>query len=121
MTPANISLVNAVILIVIGLWGYFGAADPSKTAFIPVAFGAILLVLNSGLRKHNKVIAHIAVGLTLVILIGLIMPLKGAIGRSDNMAIYRVIVMMASCLLAMIVFVKSFIDARRNKPAESAK
>ncbi len=121
MTPANISLVNAVILIAMGLWGYFGAADPSKTAFIPVVLGVVLLLLNPGLRKHNKLIAHIAVVITFLILIALIMPLKGAIGRSDNMAIYRVAAMMASCVLAMIVFVKSFIDARRNKPAETAK
>ena len=116
---ANVSLMNALILIGFGLWGYFGSADPSKTALIPVGFGAVLLVLNPGLRKYNKVIAHIVVGLTLLILIGLVMPLRGALGRSDGMAIFRVVAMMAATGVALVVFIKSFIDARRSaEPAE---
>ena len=121
MTPGNISLLNALILIGVGAWGYFGSESPSPTAFIPVGFGVAILALNPGVRKHNKTVAHIAVLLTLLILLGLAMPMKGAIGRSDPIAIARVAVMMLSTIFAMVIFIKSFIDARKQREAEAAE
>lgn len=117
MTPGNISLLNALILISVGAWGYFGSESPSPTALIPVGFGVVILLLNPGVRKHNKAIAHVAVLLTLLILLGLAMPMKGAIERGDNLAIGRVALMIISTIFAMVVFIKSFIDARRAKNA----
>ena len=73
------------------------------------------------MKKENKIIAHIAVLLTLVILFGLIKPLKGAIGRSDTLAIGRVLVMIISTVVAMIFFVKSFIDAKKRRAQEANK
>ena len=119
MNAAIANLINAVALIGLGLWGYFGAAidDRSATALIPVGFGAVLLAMYPGVSKHNKTIAHIAVGLTLLILLALFMPLKGAIGRGDTMASVRVGAMMLTSLFAMVMFVKSFIDARKAREA----
>lgn len=110
-----VSLINAIILIVFGLWGFFGSENPSFTALIPVVFGVLLLVLNPGIKKENKIIAHIAVVFTLLVLIGLVMPLKGAISRDDVPAIMRVSVMLLASIAAMVAFVKSFVDARRRK------
>ncbi len=53
MKPHKISFVNAVTLISFGLWGYIDV-DYSPTALIPVVFGVIILVLNSGLKKKIK-------------------------------------------------------------------
>ncbi|MCO8121830.1 hypothetical protein NHH03_08790 [Stieleria sp. TO1_6] len=117
MNPANVSLLNAIVLIVLGLIGYFSSENPSPTAFIPVVFGVILLATNPGVRKHNKAIAHVAVLATLLILLGLAMPLKGAIGRGDGAAIGRVSVMLITTVLAMVVFIRSFIEARKAKTA----
>ena len=115
MKPYLASLINAILLIILGLWAYFGSDSPSFTALIPVIAGVILLLLNSGIRKENKTIAHIAVVITLLVLIGLIKPLTGALGREDTLALTRVIVMILSTLLALIIFIKSFIDARKNR------
>ena len=49
------------------------------TAFIPLAFGVILLLCSNGLKNQNKMISHIAVLITFIALIGLMMPLKAAI------------------------------------------
>lgn len=119
MKAHTASLINAILLIVMGAWGYFSSETPSMTALIPVAFGIILLAMYNGVKKENKVIAHIAVVVTLLALLGLFMPLKGAIGRSDNMAIIRVAIMLISSLLAMVYFVKSFIDARKARQASN--
>jgi hypothetical protein len=119
MYAATANLINALALIGLGLWGYFGAAvdDRSPTALIPVGFGVVLLAMFPGVLKHNKLVAHLAVGLTLLILIALIMPLKGAIGRGDTLAMTRVGLMMLTSLFAMVMFVKSFIDARKAREA----
>lgn len=114
MKPYLTSLVNALVLIGFGLWGYFASANPSGTAFIPVGIGVLLLVLNPFFKKGNKVIAHIAVLLTLVALLGLTMPLKGSIERGDAAGLIRVIVMLTFTLVALITFIKSFIIARRT-------
>ena len=114
------SLINAILLIGLGLWGYLGSDTPSVTALIPVIIGVLLLVMNPGVKKENKIIAHIAVLLTLIILFGLIMPLRGALGRDDNGAVIRVVIMMLSTLLAMVSFVRSFIDARKKRENEAS-
>lgn len=115
MKPYIVNLLNAIVLVFLGLWGYFISEAPSVTAFIPVVTGFILLILTPWFRRENKVAAHIAVVLTLLIIIGLIKPLTAAIGRDDNGALFRVSFMMITSLLAMVFFIKSFIDVRRKK------
>jgi len=116
MKPHKISFVNAMTLISFGLWGYFdGDAEKNITALIPVFFGIIILVLNSGLKKNSKVVSHIVVLLTFFILIALIVkPLISQIESGDQLGITRVSLMILSCLMALIVFIKSFI-ANRSK------
>ena len=113
--PHTTSLINAILLISLSAWGYLSSASPSFTALIPALFGVLLLACYPGVRAHNKVVSHIAVVLTLVLLIALFMPLRGAIGRDDTAAILRVGVMMTSTALALVFFVKSFIDARKQR------
>ena len=117
MNAHTASLINAITLIVFSSWGYLSSDTPSITALIPTFVGVILLLINKGIKNENKVIAHVAVLLTLLILGGLIKPLTGAMDRADNMAIIRVGVMITTTIIAMVFFVKSFIDARRNKPS----
>lgn len=115
MKAAVASLSNAIILIVIGLWGAY-ATGWAPTSFIPVAFGVILVLLNGGIQKENKVISHIAVVLTLLVLLALFMPLMKALDRG-GLAPIRIIIMQVSSLIAMIAFIKSFRDARKAREA----
>lgn len=121
MKAHTASLINAMILIGFGLWAYLGSDTPSKTALIPVGFGAVILSLYKGVKKEDKVVAHVAVLLTLVILGGLVKPLTAAVSRSDGMAIMRVLVMMASTVFALFFFIKSFVDVRRARASKAAK
>ena len=120
MKAHNVSLVNSVILIAMSAWGYLASEAPSITALIPLFFGVILLLCYQGVKKQNKVIAHVAVLLTLVVLVALFMPLKGAIGRSDTEATVRVALMIVTSALSMVYFIKSFIDARKDKKVPDA-
>ena len=109
------SLLNAVILISMGLWGYFESESKAITALIPVIIGTILLLVNKGVKNENKALSHVAVLLTFLILFGLIKPLLGAFERENTNAIIRVLLMIISSIWAMISFIKSFISARKNK------
>jgi len=113
--PYQVSGLNALLLILIGSYGYLQSSTPSPTALIPVGFGIILLAMNKGVKAENKIIAHIAVTATLLILIGLIMPLKSAIAKGNMGAIFRVSIMVITTILAIISFVQSFIKARKER------
>ncbi|MCH2235526.1 MAG: hypothetical protein MK078_14845 [Crocinitomicaceae bacterium] len=115
MKPYIASLVNAITLIALGLWAYFTSEKMPITALIPVFVGIALFVLTPGVRKEGKIASHIAVLLTLLILVGLIKPLTGAIERSSDLGIARVVIMMLTTITALIFFIKSFIDARTKR------
>ena len=115
MKASSSSLLNAIILISMGLWGYFESESKAITALIPVIIGIILLLVNKGVKNENKALAHVAVLLTFLILLGLIKPLLGAFERENAYAIIRVLLMIISSLWAMISFIKSFISARKNR------
>ena len=117
MKAHTASLINAITLIAMSLWGYFSSETPSMTALIPTIIGVLLLAINKGVKAENKMIAHVAVLLTLIILLGLLQAFTGAMGRSDNAAMTRVGIMIATTVMAMVYFVKSFIDARKNRAA----
>ena len=120
MKAHTISLVNSVILIAMSAWGYLGSDTRSFTALIPLFFGVVLLLCYQGVKTQNKVIAHVAVLLTLVVLVALFKPLKGAIDRSDTEATIRVAVMIVASALSMVYFIKSFIDARKEREKSDA-
>ena len=113
MNATKANLLNSIVLIAVGGWGYFDGDGKSITALIPVIFGVILLLCYSGIKKQNKVIAHIAVLVTFICLLGLFMPLNGAIERGNDTAVVRVSAMIVSSLTALIFFIKSFIENRK--------
>lgn len=120
MKTYQANLLNAIMLIVMPIWAYLTfegtveKPEQSITAFIPLFFGIILLICNKGLKNENKVIAHLAVVITLIALIGLTMPFKAAIYESRIFSMIRVGAMLLSGIFAMITFVKSFVKARQK-------
>ena len=120
MKTHQANLLNSITLILMPLWAYLkfeGTLDKpeqSITAFIPLFFGVVLLLCNGGVKKENKIIAHIAVLVTLIALLGLTMPLKAAVADGRTLSIIRVAAMLLTGSLAMISFIKSFIAARKK-------
>ena len=113
MNSTKANLINSVCLIVIGLWGYLEVNSP--TALIPVGFGAALILCSSGIRKENKVVAHIAVLLTLLILIALVgMRLPKSLNQG-GLGLLRVLLMVGTSTFSMVYFVKSFIANRKAR------
>jgi len=121
MNSRNANILNGLVLIFMPLWAYLtfeGTAEKpeqSVTALIPLILGVVLILCSNGIKKENKIIAHVAVLVTLIALLGLFMPLKSAIADGRSLSIFRVILMIITGIIAMITFIKSFIDARKNK------
>lgn len=120
MNAHTASLINAITLITMGAWGYFGSLTPSPTALIPVFVGVVLMVLNNGIKYDNKVIAHIAVVLTLLILIAMSIIFFKKIDAGTTLPIVRTGLMVATSIFAMIMFIKSFRDARIAREARES-
>ena len=120
MQPSKVNLINSLILIVMPLWAYltYESSDPnssqSVTALIPMFLGIVLLFCTNGIKNENKIIAHIAVFLTLLALLGLFKPLTSAISDSRGLSVFRVSLMLITCIISMIAFVRSFIAARKK-------
>ncbi|MFO7656604.1 MAG: hypothetical protein R6W78_06020 [Bacteroidales bacterium] len=114
MKPFQINLINAATLMVVGIWGYYAYESTSLTALIPVMAGIVLLLLGLGLKAGNKIMAHVVVVFTLLTLIALFKPLSGVLSRGDGIAIARVLLMIATGIAAMVVYIKSFVDARNR-------
>lgn len=121
MRPYQANLLNSITLILMPLWAYLtfeGTIEKpelSMTAFIPLVFGFILLLCSIGLKKENKIVAHIAVLITFIALLGLTMPLKAAILDNRTLSLIRVVAMILTGALAMYTFIKSFIKARQDR------
>ena len=107
-------LINSIVLVVFGLWGYL--VGGSFTALIPVFFGLVLLSLYKGVKNEAKVPAHLAVLLTIIILIALIVqPLQVALSSGNVGKILRSSVMIITSATSTIAFIVSFINVRRKK------
>ena len=113
MNSFKANVINSLSLMFIGLWGYFEVVSP--TALIPVIFGVVLLLCNKGLKKQNKLIAHIAVLLTLVILIALIVMRLPKSLNQGGLGLLRVLLMIGTSTFSMVYFVKSFIANRKAR------
>ena len=118
MNVSKANLINSISLISLGLWGFFEAFAEvewkAATALIPVVFGFILFFCTKGIKNQNKIIAHVAVLITLIAIGGLSKPLMSAIEDGRNLGIFRVSLMVLTSVIAMISFVKSFIEARKK-------
>ena len=115
MKTYQANLLNSLTLIALSSFAYFSSDAPSNTTLIATVIGFALILCTNGIMKQNKIIAHIAVLLTFLAIVGLSMALKGSISRDEEMAILRIGVMILTSVLSMIVFIKSFIANRKNK------
>jgi peptidoglycan/LPS O-acetylase OafA/YrhL len=117
MKAATANILNAIVLIAAGLYGYFGIAASdgthSLTALIPAAFGIIFLAMQKGVANHNKIISHVVVVLTLLLLVMCIMRFVKVQNWVDKKYVFLACVI--SNAVALIAFIGSFIEARKNR------
>lgn len=113
MKPLTINYFNGLVLIIAGLYGYLSIVPQSMTALIPTFAGIIFIILGLVWNKSPKVVAHIAVTLALIMFAMCIWRFTKIDVWNSPKYIFTICIL--SNLLALIVFIKSFIDARRIK------
>jgi len=109
------SLMNAICLIVVGIYAHYMSDLPYPMTLFPVIIGLILLTLNNGIKKENKIIKHGAILLTLLIAISLLfIPLKIIISSKDVPSMVRLGLMIYTSFLALYYLILSIRPARIN-------
>jgi hypothetical protein len=112
-----------VVLVILGLGGYFGTDRISPTALIPAAFGLLLIIFGAMARdeKRRKLAMHIAVTVGLLGFLGTAMALVDLPTVISGGTVARPAAVIAKSIMAILMAVyvgmcvKSFIDARRRR------
>ena len=123
---ARVTIVFGVLLIALGLVGFFGTGSIYYTALIPTWFGLALgiggFLAISPSESRRKLIMHINVTIGLLGLIGV----AAEVGRSyasaiakglapDPIALAAKLCMVGLLLIYVILCVRSFIQVRRSR------
>lgn len=105
-------IANAVVLIALGVYGYFISGSP--TALIAPGIGVILLVLAFPTKNDNKTAAHVAVALTLVSVIMFFITgfLRGNV---------IVLIMAVFTLIALLMYIMDFMRRKKNRGEKEIK
>jgi exosortase/archaeosortase len=117
MKATQANLLNAIVLLVAGLYGYFMILTPEGnraiTALIPAVFGLLFLVFQKGVAAENKIIGHVVVVLTFLLLI--ICSMRFLKIEDWGAKKYLFLACIASNIIALVAFIGSFITARKNR------
>jgi uncharacterized membrane protein len=112
-----------ILFIIIGLVSYFGISSESITALIPTFLGIPLLIAGI-IGLNEKYLKHAMHVTALLMLIGFAGTVSGLIkffkmlGGAETArpaAVTVQAIMAVLCLIFLILAVKSFIDARKNR------
>ena len=110
--PYVANTINALILIVAGLAAYFLLPDRPQVALIAPAFGVLLLACTHHLRKHNRFVFNTVSALTLLAGFALVTRINLDTFMWDGKHVL-LLVMGASCFLAVASYVATFVRERR--------
>ncbi len=123
---AKITIGLGLVLIALGLGGYFGTGRESVTALIPAFFGLPLLILGLIARneRRRRIAIPIAFGIGLLGVTGTVRGLMklpvlltgGELERPTAVAVQAAMAIV--CLVFVLLCVWSFIKARRGSAAQ---
>jgi hypothetical protein len=123
MSMPKLTLWYALVLIALGLIGYFGMGRQSITALIPAFFGIAVLVTALLARKEStrRHAMHAAVVLAVLAFAGTVMGIPKTITLLGGGEIARPTAVIVQAIMAVLslayilIAVKSFVDARRTR------
>lgn len=127
---AKVTIVFGILLIIVGLVGFFGTGAIHSTALIPTWFGLALgvggFLAISPSESRRKVFMHINVTVGLLGLIGAAGSALHAYGHARSLGMdpdYKAMTAQLTMTGLMLVYVnlcvRSFIDARRKRQEQA--
>ncbi|MBL8006150.1 MAG: hypothetical protein JNJ56_01350 [Ignavibacteria bacterium] len=111
MNIYRIMIANAVVLIGLGVFGYFISGSP--TALIAPAIGIILIILSFPVKNENKTAAHITAVITLI---SAVMFFVTGFLRSNML----VIVMALFTSFALYMYIMDFVRRKKEREEKSS-
>lgn len=112
--PYIVNTINAIILILLGLFGYFSDPDRPLTILVIPFVGILLLACTYHLRKHNRFVFNTVTALTL--LAGLLILSHINPDTFDwNTQDILLLLMGLSCFAAAGSYILTFVRERRLK------
>ena len=122
---ARITIFYAVLLIVLGVVGFFATGSQHQTALIPAYFGVLIGVCGVLARRpeRRKLYMHIAVTLGLLGFLGTVKSIYQMFQIVQHQfvplhaAVYSKFTMCVLSLAFVVLCVRSFIAARRGRSA----
>jgi len=124
------AIVSGILLILIGIIGYaYGMmkdGNASFTALFPAVFGLLLIIFGILAKSKENLRKHLMHGAVLVGLLGFLGTVSSVVqlpallaGTAERpAAVIARFAMALVCLVFVILCVKSFIDARKNRANE---
>lgn len=116
------SIICGVLLILVGIAGYaygMSTGHASPTALIPAIFGLFLALLGIVSRMKDDLRKHLMHAAAAIALIGFILTAGRLVMNLSNLtlsaAVLSQLAMALICLIFVVMAVKSFADARRNR------
>lgn len=117
------SIIFGTLLLLVGIIGYMYGAMYSEyaslTALIPAGFGILLIILGFIAQKKESLRKHLMHGAIVVALLGFIATAARLVPRLSGITFTAAevsqIAMALICLVFVILAIKSFAAARRNK------
>jgi hypothetical protein len=118
--PHIVNLIYSLLLIVTGITGfvlrYIESDDLQYTALIPSVFGIILLSLGQGIKRENKIVSHVAVMLTLILVVFALVML--IINSGDGMLATRkgiiFMIILTSSFVVLGIYITRFIRIKKS-------
>ena len=120
---AKPTIIFGILFILLGLGGYLGTGMASPTALIPAVFGLLLLIagLVGAAESRRKHAMHAAAMIVLLGLLGTaraLGKLPALLGGGEverPVAVLFQIVMALLCGLLLVLYIRSFVNARRAR------
>ncbi len=118
------AIVSGILLILVGIVGFVFSIvnnNTAPTALIPAAFGALLALLGLLAKAKDSLRKHLMHAAVLIGLLGFIICAVRLSSQINNpqisLAVLSLAAMALICLAFVILCIKSFIDARKNRTA----
>lgn len=105
MKPTQAIVINAVLLILLGLWGYLASPEYRSTELIPIVFGLLFLASVLPIRFENRIVEFMLRILLFLLVVALTLSLIRAINNANVGNIIRLSLMILATGYTLLIFV----------------
>ncbi len=114
MKSQTAALINSIVLILIGIWGFIANDYAIHTLIVPLSAGIILLIFSRFLQIDKPNVLLLVSFLTFILMLAFIVPFQRNAEQSDVMGMLRIGIEMMASAMALIVYLRNFVQLKMN-------